>query len=818
MHYVGMSGMRMSADISYDWRWVIASIAVALAAATAAVWLVARDQRILQRSVAAIVMGAAISGMHYTAMQGASFTLARPMETSVGTASLGQANLAVAIALLTMLVLAAALGAAQIEMIIQRSSRREARAALRLQIADHLNGGDTIAALDAVAELIGHHFNAARSGFGDLDPDIDQFDYRVCWTNSCVPPLLGQLPASAFGEKLVAELRAGRTVAIEDLLASSLSNETWTHNTAREVNTRAILVVPYLRQGQLRSIVYLNDRVPRPWRRDEIHFLEEIAERVRLVIDRLSAEDQLRELNATLEARVEARTSELARAEMARHEADTLRTAYFENTPDPLFVVSVRPDGAFIAEHINPAHEQGVGFKLTEIQGKRVDDFLPAEAALRILESYRRVVDTRKIYSYRDTFNLAGKPQHWDTTLIPIFDHEGLVTRIIGSSRDMTKEVAADEVLRQSQKMEAIGQLTGGIAHDFNNLLMVISGGLDMLPKASPDKRERLTSGMRNAVDRGAGLCRQLLSFSRRKALAVEVVDVEEQITGMSALLDRTLRGDVDVETRFTEELWPVEVDPAELELVLLNLCVNARDAMPDGGKIVISGANTYEHSAELQGDFVRLQVIDDGTGISPEVLAKVFEPFFTTKDVGKGSGMGLAQAYGFAKQSGGAIRVHSVLGSGTTMELLLPRSRAAFPSKLKPSQETTSCTDNLISAGAVLLVEDDDEVAVLVGEMLRHLGYSITRVSCAEAALGALANERQIDVVFSDIMMPGGMNGVELAREIRRRRPELPILLTSGYAGAAAKDAEQEGIAILFKPYELSSLNAALRSVRAWV
>jgi PAS domain S-box-containing protein len=809
MHYVGMSGMQMAADISYDWRWVVG-------AAITAVWLAARDQSVLQRVVAAVAMGLAISGMHYTAMQGASFALVGSVKDDTDAVGLGQSNLAVAISILTIAILAAALAAAQIEKLLRRSSRREARAALRVQIADRLNEGSTVAALNSVAELVGEHFGVVRSGFGDLDPHFDQFDYGICWTNGRVPPLLGQFPASAFGEKIVAALQAGKTVAIDDLLASSLSDEARTHSTAREVDTRAILVVPYVREGQLRSIVYLNDRVPRPWRHDEIQFLEEIAERVRLLIERRSAEEQLRELNATLEARVEARTSELARAEIARREADALHSAYFENTPDPLFVVSVRADGAFVAEHINPAHEQGVGFQLAEIRGKRVEEFLPPDAADRIIESYRRVVATRKIYSYRDTFNLLGKQQHWDTTLIPICDQEGLVTRIIGSSRDMTKEVAADEVLRQSQKMEAIGQLTSGIAHDFNNLLMVISGGLDMFPDASPDKRTRLTTGMRNAVDRGAGLCRQLLSFSRRKALVVEVIDVEEQITGMSALLDRTLRGDVDVETRFTEKLWPIEVDPAELELVLLNLCVNARDAMPDGGKIIISGSNSHEQSAELQGDFVRLQVIDNGTGISPEVLTKVFEPFFTTKDVGKGSGMGLAQAYGFAKQSGGTIRVDSTLGSGTTMELLLPRSKAPLPVKAHRDDENCSQQITPMSAGNILLVEDDEEVAVLVNEMLCHLGFSVTRVSCAEAALGALANERRIDAIFSDIMMPGGMNGLELAREIRRRRPELPILLTSGYAGTAAQDAEREGISILFKPYEISSLAAALTAVRS--
>lgn len=378
----------------------------------------------------------------------------------------------------------------------------------------------------------------------------------------------------------------------------------------------------------------------------------------------------------------------------------------------------------------------------------------------------------------------------------------------------MAERTRIEEALRQTQKIEAIGQLTGGVAHDFNNLLMVISGGLDMLERTTDSARRRvLLDGMRQATQRGAGLTRQLLAFSRRQALQPVSVDLARQIGGMRELLARSLRSNVRIEYDFPDDLWPVQVDPGELELVVLNLAVNARDAMPDGGSITISAENAGERSG-LAGQFVRIAVEDTGTGMNAEVKRRVFEPFFTTKEVGKGSGLGLAQVYGFATASGGAVEIDSEEGRGTRVTLFLPRSLTQPAIEVAASRSEVARRE-AESSGCVLLVEDDDEVAALVKQMLHELGYEVIRAATAQGALGALANQRAVDLVFSDIMMPGEMDGLKLAREIRARRPEVPVLLTTGYSEPLTRQVECGGPTVLGKPYRLDELAAALRLAR---
>jgi PAS domain S-box-containing protein len=372
----------------------------------------------------------------------------------------------------------------------------------------------------------------------------------------------------------------------------------------------------------------------------------------------------------------------------------------------------------------------------------------------------------------------------------------------------VTERERTERLLRQSQKMQAVGQLTGGIAHDFNNLLMVITGGLSLLERdPPPERRRKLRDGMRQAADRGATLTRQLLAFSRQKELHPTPIAIPTHVEGMRELLDGSLGGDVAVQTNFEPRVWPVRVDAGEFETALLNLCVNARDAMPSGGIITIGAQNRPNlHQYELEGDYVEVSVKDTGSGMDPETLARCLEPFYTTKDIGKGSGLGLAQVYGFACGSNGSVQVDSQAGKGTTVLLLLPRSyEAPEPERLEPPVAESGQPQSVVSR--VLLVEDDPAVASLTTDMLLELGYDVVRVASAQAGLTALAGPNEFGLVLSDIMMPGGMDGISFVRELRNRRIELPVVLVSGYAEAVQRGRDNLAVPLLAKPYRLDDL-----------
>ncbi|MDP2260770.1 MAG: ATP-binding protein [Caulobacter sp.] len=371
----------------------------------------------------------------------------------------------------------------------------------------------------------------------------------------------------------------------------------------------------------------------------------------------------------------------------------------------------------------------------------------------------------------------------------------------------------AEEALRQSQKMEAIGRLTGGIAHDFNNLLMVASSGIELLERTTdPERRRKLSEGVRQAVARGAALTSQLLAFSRQAPMKSAVLDLRGQIEGLRFMLERSLREDIALVIDIPGDLWPVEADAGELELALLNLAINARDAMPEGGTFTLSARN-LAGSAETP-DAVRLEITDTGVGIPEATLSRVFEPFFTTKEVGRGTGLGLSQVYGFARSSGGSVEVRSQPGAGTTFAITLPRTRKAPPPAPAPSAGASDRESGGAAVRRVLLVEDDDGVADSVGQMLERLGLDHVRAETAPAALALFEADPAFDLVVSDMVMPGGMDGLTLARTLHDRAPTLPILLTTGYSAAAAAAGSE--FPLLLKPYRLEDLDQALRTVAA--
>ncbi len=398
----------------------------------------------------------------------------------------------------------------------------------------------------------------------------------------------------------------------------------------------------------------------------------------------------------------------------------------------------------------------------------------------------------------------------WASVVIDPIRENGKLVGFAKITRDMTErreaQLRLEQMQRQlaeSQKLDALGQLTGGVAHDFNNLLMVISGSVHLLRKsAGNDARMlRAISAIETASRRGAALTGQLLTFARRQSVNPQPVDLAERIEAVHGVLETGVGGGVTLAFDIEKDVWPVVVDVSELETALVNLVINARDAMPMGGTIRISARNTALTEAPNVGDHVAIQVKDCGVGIPPDVLSRIFDPFFTTKPVGKGTGLGLSQVHGFAHQAGGTIKVESELGKGTAVTILLPREVV----RTQPESDEAVMAGG---SGTVLLVEDNPEVASVSASLLEQLGYTVRRVSDAETALSEIERDG-IDFVFSDIVMPGNMDGLKLAHHLKEIRPHLPILLATGYSDAAANVRGE--FPILRKPYEIHQLSHAI-------
>ncbi|MES2137576.1 MAG: PAS domain S-box protein [Pseudomonadota bacterium] len=400
----------------------------------------------------------------------------------------------------------------------------------------------------------------------------------------------------------------------------------------------------------------------------------------------------------------------------------------------------------------------------------------------------------------------------WASVVIDaIRDPDGELIGFAKITRDMTEKRETQlrleesrEQLFRSQKMEALGQLTGGLAHDFNNLLTAILGACELAARNIDDseKVKRMLDGVRNSAQRGASLTKQLLAFARAQPLQIKQIDLKQFFAEVATLIRPSLRSNVEVFTEFSDQLWPVDADAGALELAILNLAFNARDAMPDGGTLKISAHNEVlkKEVDGMRGEVVALRVSDTGMGMSREVMDRVFEPFFTTKSFGEGTGLGLSQVFGFAKQIGGALTVDSEPGQGSTFTIYLPASRGSSP--------TATANNGGSALGRVLIVEDDTLVAELAAGMLSELGFECTIAHSASEALERLAGGEKPKVVFSDIVMPGGISGIELARKVRDRFPELPILLTTGYSEQVAGS---HGFPVLQKPYEMDALANAL-------
>jgi PAS domain S-box-containing protein len=625
MHYTGMAAMRMPADLRYDPALVTLSVLIAIGASIAALWLAFRTTVTWQRLLAAVVMGFAISGMHYTGMAAATFIPHAGMDEGHGIPSLVQTDLALAIAAITFVI------------------------------------------------------------------------------------LLLALVASTFDRKL----------------------------------TR-------------------------------------LAERETALLR--ESEEQLRKL--------------------------------YRETPLPLHAVGM--DGRI--EQVSDAWLKLLGYPREDTTGQNLTDFMTEDSKQRYEKTVWPSLQLGHDIQEVECRFVRKSGEVLDVLLNAHEEHaDGKPVRVLGGIVDITARKRAEEALRQSQRMEAMGQLTGGVAHDFNNLLMVITGAADRLGRTIQDERvTRSLEMIATAVKRGKDLTSHLLSFARRQTFETAVLDLTDMLPKFEEMLTRSLRGDIEIKTRTEGGPCRVQVDQGELELALLNLGVNARDAMPDGGilslairRIELSGGADVDG---LRGTFVAFELADTGVGIPAEALTHVFDPFFTTKGPGKGTGLGLSQVYGFAKQSGGTATIHSKPGHGTTITIYLPATDA--PVQVEKKTEPVDRQPRT-GKGTVLLVEDSKEVAAISAEYLEQLGFTVDHAWNASEALQNLQSKGPYQLVVTDILMPGSVAGLELARIVRGNYSKIPILLTTGYS-ERAQEAILEGFSVLQKPYGLQTMSDAIRELKS--
>jgi PAS domain S-box-containing protein len=514
-------------------------------------------------------------------------------------------------------------------------------------------------------------------------------------------------------------------------------------------------------------------------------------------------------------------TTERRRAEAERDRSQAFLHQIIDTVPISITVKDAKERRWRL---INHAAELFLGLPREQVIGRTAAEILPKAAAEMIDQRDRQLLASAPgeiVLSQHETETPNNGTRLISTRRMAIRDTDGTPSFLVGTVEDITERKAIESQLHHAQKMEAVGNLTGGLAHDFNNLLTIIIGNLDLLQSelaGNPSAEQRIQTVI-EAGERGSELTRQLLAFSRRQSLQPKLVDVNALVANTMQLIARTLGGNLTIDVRPADGLWPVRVDAAQLESALINIAINARDAMPGGGRLLIETRNACldadyaAHQSDVApGDYASIEISDTGTGMHPEVLARIFDPFFTTKGPGKGTGLGLSMVFGFVKQSGGHISAYSEIGKGTTFKLYLPRQKNAG-TVTAPRTEAERAAAAATSA-VVLAVDDDAGVRMTVVKQLRSLGYTVLEAESPVVALDLLDKAGQIDLMFTDMVMPGGTNGKKLAELARAKRPGLRVLFTSGFTGAFLdKDVELDaGDMLLSKPYRRADLARALQ------
>ncbi|SES17606.1 PAS domain S-box protein [Sphingobium sp. YR768] len=702
-----------------------------------------------------------------------------------------------------------------------RTAEHEAEAALRESEArlrffgaleERLFGAATADdAMHSAAEMLGRQINASRCAYADVDADNDRFWIRNDHTAPGIATSAGTYSLDLFGPRAAAELRQGQTLIVRNVSGELQPDQG--RDMFHSIGIEAIVCCPLVKQGQLAAMMAVHQDVPRDWSPSEVALIREVVERCWAHVERVGAEARLRESEERLRLAVE-------NAEIGFWDVDVVNDRL-------IWPAQTKAMFGISADVPVSMADFYAGLHPDDREATTAAYFAAADPAQRALYD----VDYRTIGKEDGVLRwVAAKGRG-------VFDAAGLCLRVAGTALDVTarkqaeealrdlnatletrvtqavaEREAAHEALRQSQKMEAMGQLTGGVAHDFNNLLTPIVGSLDMLQRrgVGTEREQRLIAGAAQSAERARVLVQRLLAFARRQPLQSVAVDIAQLVAGMGDLVESTTGPQIKVVVDAASDLPSAKADPNQLEMALLNLSVNARDAMPDGGTLRISAtAETVgvSHRSGLSpGEYVRISVADTGSGMDELTLARAIEPFFSTKGIGKGTGLGLSMVHGLALQLGGGLTIKSRLGMGTNMELWLPVSATCVeeaPDRQRPASIATH-------QGVALLVDDEELVRMSTADMLTELGYAIVEANSAEEALRLLDSDTPIDVVVTDHLMPG-MTGTDLARHIKLARPQLPILLVSGYAELEGIDAQ---LPRLTKPFRKDELAATLTSL----
>ncbi|MFS2049582.1 PAS domain-containing protein [Variovorax sp. Varisp41] len=754
----------------------------------------------------------------------------------------------------------------------------EERERFLLKLSDTVRDlADPVAVTSAAAELLGRHLAVGRAGYGVVDATQKNVTVARDWSAGALPSLAGESRVlDGFGPEVVAELKAGRTLVIADFRADARAGGAYA-DTWESIGTRALVVVPLLRAGALRAVFYLHEAAPRPWMPNEIELAELTAERTWDAAERARVEARLRDSRDRLA--METQTLEIINATGAQIAAELDLQKLVQHVVDAGVELTGASFGAFFYNVLDEAGERYMLYSLSGADRAAFENFGMPRATPVFAPTFRgegviRSDDILADPRYAQNPPNKGMPRgHLPVRsylAVPVVSRSGEVigglffghvqtgmfserservmvglaaqaaiaidnarlfdavqhanTQLEERVKARTAELElAHERLHQSQKMEAVGQLTGGIAHDFNNMLAVVMGSLELLKRRMGDsdpRAQRYTESAMDGARRAAVLTQRLLAFSRQQPLRPEAIDANKLVAGMSDLLRRALGAEVQLETVLAGGLWRAHADPNQLENVILNLAVNARDAMPEGGRLTIETQNAHldghyatTHLGVPSGQYVMIAVTDTGMGMSEEVIAKAFDPFFTTKGVGKGTGLGLSQVYGFVKQTGGHVKIYSEVGHGTTVKVYLPRFAGAGGDD--PDAERADEVPLGEMQEVVLVVEDEPAVRQFSVDALTELGYRVLEADGAAAALRQLEAHPEIALLFTDVVMPE-VNGARLAEEVRRRWPAVKILFTTGYTRNAVvhNGVLDAGVELIGKPFTLEALAVKVRQV----